>query len=55
MKRRPPTAEELERARQAASDARVKAGLPAVDPGDLEWEQRLAELAERKRKRPKKR
>jgi len=50
VKRRPPTAEELERARQAASEARVRAGLPAVDPGDLEWEQRQAE---RLRKRPK--
>ena len=50
MKRRPPTAEELELARQAASEARVRAGLPAIDPDDLEWERRLAE---RKRKRPK--
>jgi hypothetical protein len=50
MKRRPPTAAELEASREAASAARVAKGLPAIDPGDLEYEQLLAE---RRRKRPK--
>jgi hypothetical protein len=49
MKRRPPTAEELERARQAASEARVRAGLPAEDPGDVQYRELQAE----RRKRPK--
>ncbi|HYC44492.1 MAG TPA: hypothetical protein VED01_03310 [Burkholderiales bacterium] len=52
MKRRQPTAAELEHARQSAREARVKAGLPPDAPEDEEYE-RLQ--AERKRKRPKKR
>lgn len=50
-RRRQPTEEELERARQAASRAREERGLPAVDPGDLEYEQRLREREAAKRRK----
>jgi hypothetical protein len=49
-RRRPQTAEELEAARQAAEEARVRAGLPAVPPGDVEYEQLQAERRERRKK-----
>ena len=50
MKRRAqPTAAELDRAREAASAARVARGLPAIDPGDLEHEQLQAEQRARKK------
>jgi hypothetical protein len=47
MKRRRPTAEELERARRGAEEARVKAGLPAVAPEDEEYERLQAERRQR--------
>jgi hypothetical protein len=50
MKRRPPTAEELEQARQCAREARVKAGLPAEPLEDAEHEQLQAERRQRARK-----
>lgn len=54
MKRKAqPTAEQLERARQSAREARVKAGLPAAPPGDELYEQLQAERRARS-KRPKK-
>ncbi len=41
----------IEAAKAAASERRVQLGLPAVDPGDLEWERRQAERKRLKGKR----
>jgi hypothetical protein len=51
MKRRQPTAEELEKARQGARDARVAAGLPAEPPEDAEHERLQAERKRLAKKR----
>lgn len=50
MKRRPPTAAELEAARRAAEEARVRAGLEAVPPEELEFERVQAERRARRAK-----
>lgn len=50
MRRRPPTAEELEAARRAAEEARVRAGLEAVPPEELEFERVQAERRERRKR-----
>jgi hypothetical protein len=51
VRRRQPTAAELERARQGAREARVAAGLPADAPEDAEYEQRLREREALKKRR----
>jgi Arc/MetJ-type ribon-helix-helix transcriptional regulator len=49
-RRRPPTATELEAARRAAEEARVRAGLEAVPPDELEFERLQAERRARRQK-----
>ncbi len=51
MKRNRPDPAALERARQSAREARVKAGLAPDAPEDAEYERLRAEARERKRER----
>jgi hypothetical protein len=50
MKRNRPDPAALERARESAREARVRAGLEAVPPDELEYERLQAERRERRKK-----